>query len=99
MVIVGMGSPNQSLPLSSAALREVDILGSFRYANTYPIAIDLMSKARSNLPGLHTLITHSFPGLDMVESAFKTACRPHDEHGKLVLKTMLTFDDTMDQSV
>ena len=91
-MLVGMGNPNQTLPISAAALREVDILGTFRYANIYPIAIDLMAHGRHQLPGLHKLITHSFTGLDMVEHAFETAGKTHDEHGNLILKTIVTFD-------
>ena len=32
-----------TLPLTSASQREVDVLGLFRYRDTYPMAIDLMS--------------------------------------------------------
>jgi len=39
-----MGNPNQILPLSAAALRKVDILGTFRYANTYEEAVELVSR-------------------------------------------------------
>ena len=88
-----MGSPNQTLPLAAAAQREVDILGTFRYANTYYTAIELMSKARANLPGLHGLITHSYPGLEMASSAFEVASKSHDEQGNLVMKTIITIPE------
>lgn len=34
VVLVGMGQTEMSLPLGSASIREVDILGCFRYRNT-----------------------------------------------------------------
>lgn len=42
ILLVGMGTRNITLPLSAAALREVDILGSFRYANTYAEVLRLL---------------------------------------------------------
>lgn len=43
IVLIGMGTPIQTLPIGAAALREVDILGVFRYSGTYPIAISMLS--------------------------------------------------------
>ena len=34
MVIVGLGSEEAKIPISIAACKEIDILGSFRYCNT-----------------------------------------------------------------
>ncbi|KAF7426259.1 hypothetical protein PC9H_008627 [Pleurotus ostreatus] len=42
ILLVGMGTRNITLPLSAAALREVDILGSFRYAHTYAEVLRLL---------------------------------------------------------
>ncbi|KAL2024601.1 hypothetical protein VTK56DRAFT_7644 [Thermocarpiscus australiensis] len=42
VIMVGMGTPIQTLPLSVAHLREIDILGIFRYANTYATGIRLL---------------------------------------------------------
>ena len=94
VLIVGMGTPVQTLPISAAALREVDIIGTFRYANTYPQAIELASGNDPLLPDLEKLITHRFRGLDDVERAFEMAARTKDEDGKLVLKVAV---DNLDE--
>ena len=93
VVIVGMGNPIQTLPISAAALREVDILGTFRYANAYPEAIELVSDQNPQLPDLEKLITHRFRGLDRIESAFEMAARTKDADGKLVLKVVVENAD------
>lgn len=52
-----MGSATMRLALSAAATKEVDIIGSFRYANTYPLCISLMSSKRVDVM---PLVTHRF---------------------------------------
>ena len=89
-MLVGMGSPNQTLPISAAALREVDILGTFRYADTYPEAIGMLANRPPNLPDLSLLTTHTFQGLDNTEAAFQLASRTHDDAGRLVLKVVIS---------
>jgi L-iditol 2-dehydrogenase len=41
-----MGQVSANLPISAAAFREVDLLGVFRYANTYPEAIALFGAGK-----------------------------------------------------
>lgn len=41
-----MGTPNATLPVSAAAFREVDMVGVFRYCNTYPDAIALFGAGK-----------------------------------------------------
>jgi L-iditol 2-dehydrogenase len=53
--VVGMAQDIASLPLIAAAAKEVDIVGIFRYANTYPTCIQLMS---SGAVDVKPLITH-----------------------------------------
>lgn len=59
MVLIGMGNPIQTLPIGSASLREVDIVGVFRYANTYPTALALLAGGtlRAQGGGLHAQAT------------------------------------------
>ncbi|MCJ1469313.1 hypothetical protein MMC07_007946 [Pseudocyphellaria aurata] len=88
-IIVGMGSPVQTLPLSAALSREVDIIGTYRYANTYPNAIDLVAGKHPLLPDLERLVTHRFHGLDRAPAAFELAANTSDEQGELVLKVVI----------
>lgn len=48
VIMVGMGTPIQTLPMSAAHLREVDILGIFRYANTYATGIRMLCASSSS---------------------------------------------------
>jgi L-iditol 2-dehydrogenase len=85
-MLVGMGSRNVTLPLSSAALREVDIFGSFRYANMYPTALALLASGK--LKNVEKLITHRF-ALEDTAHAFELLARGIDEDGNMVLKIMI----------
>jgi L-iditol 2-dehydrogenase len=86
VMLVGMGTRNITLPLSAAALREVDIQGSFRYANTYPQALELLGSGK--LANVDKLVTHRFP-LERTAEAFEMLARGKDEHGRMVLKVMV----------
>lgn len=85
-MLVGMGTRNITLPLSAAALREVDIQGSFRYANTYPTALSLLGSGK--LPNIEKIITHRFP-LEESARAFELLARGKDEQGRMVIKVMI----------
>lgn len=102
VIMVGMGTPVQTLPLSVAHLREVDILGIFRYANTYATGIRLLcargkgkgkegggGAAASGLPSLDDMVTHRFKGLHSAKQAFELAGRTVDDEGRLVLKVII----------
>lgn len=98
VVMVGMGTPIQTLPMSVAHLREVDILGIFRYANTYATGIRLLCASklggggkgvRSGLPSLDNMVTHRFKGLHNAREAFELAGRTVDDDGRLVLKVVI----------
>ncbi|KAM7186558.1 GroES-like protein [Rhypophila sp. PSN 637] len=89
IMIIGMGNPVQTLPISAASLREVDLVGVFRYANAYPKAIALLASNNPRLPDLTKLITHRYKGMESIPRAFDMAARVKDEDGKLVLKVMV----------
>ena len=50
LLLVGLGKEMANLPIVNAAVREVDIRGVFRYCNTWPTAINMISS------GTYTLI-------------------------------------------
>jgi L-iditol 2-dehydrogenase len=85
--MVGMGTPIQTLQMSAAHLKEVDIIGIFRYANTYPTGIKIISS--SALPSLDNMITHRFKGLKSATEAFELAGKTKDKDGNLVLKVLI----------
>ncbi|KAI0915009.1 GroES-like protein [Ustulina deusta] len=94
VIMVGMGTPIQTVPLSVAHLKEIDILGIFRYANTYPTGIRLLSpqghgKPTAILPSLDNMVTHRFKGLAAAKEAFELAGRTSDDDGNLVLKVII----------
>jgi L-iditol 2-dehydrogenase len=86
-----MGTPIQTLPIAAASLREVDLVGVWRYANTYPVAIEIMKIAGKNgcVPDIKSVITHSFKGLKSVPEAFELAARTTDQDGRLVVKVVV----------
>ena len=88
-MLVGMGSRNITIPISAAATREVDILGSFRYANTYPTALALLSSG--SLPNIEKLITHRF-SLEQTAEAFELLAKGFDSEGRVALKVMVDGD-------
>ncbi|RFU32125.1 hypothetical protein B7463_g4234, partial [Scytalidium lignicola] len=89
IMMIGMGNPIQTLPISAAALREVDLIGVFRYANTYEEAIKLVSSGNEDLPDLTSLITQRYRGLENIPKAFETAAKVKDDNGNLVLKVLV----------
>ncbi|KAK4938319.1 hypothetical protein LTR10_021203 [Elasticomyces elasticus] len=91
LVLVGMGNPTQTLPLGAAALREVDIIGVFRYANCYPAAIALFASGK--LDGVaEDLVTHRVALADG-EKAFRLAAnraREGEDEGRVPVKVVIT---------
>jgi L-iditol 2-dehydrogenase len=81
VVLVGMGSPTQCLNIGAAAVREVDLLTLWRYANTFETAISLAAKGRLDLK---SLVTHKFD-LTHVADALETALKRPDDLIKCVI--------------
>uniref|UniRef100_A0A2M4AG72 Sorbitol dehydrogenase n=1 Tax=Anopheles triannulatus TaxID=58253 RepID=A0A2M4AG72_9DIPT len=69
LTLVGIGEIDQRLPITTALVREIDIRGSFRYANCYPAALALIA---SGTIDARKLITHHYDLAQSVE-AFKTS--------------------------
>ncbi|KAG8993379.1 hypothetical protein FRB95_006377 [Tulasnella sp. JGI-2019a] len=86
VALVGMGTPIGYIPLSSSALREVDLIGVFRYANCYPEALSLLGSGK--LPGVEKMVTQRFP-IEDTERAFETLRRGRGDNGELVVKVMV----------
>jgi L-iditol 2-dehydrogenase len=53
-VLVGMGGDEITVPISHIQNREIEVTGTFRYANTWPTAIALAASGRVNLDRLVT---------------------------------------------
>jgi L-iditol 2-dehydrogenase len=72
VVLVGMGADDVKLPLGVIQQRELLITGTFRYANTWPTAIDLAASGRVSLDDL---VTGEY-GLADVEQALNAGRDP-----------------------
>ncbi|WP_326808518.1 NAD(P)-dependent alcohol dehydrogenase [Streptomyces sp. NBC_01186] len=72
-VLVGMGGDSISLPLAHVQNFEIELTGTFRYANTWPTAIAL---AASGEVELGRLVTHRY-GLEEAERALTAGARDH----------------------
>jgi L-iditol 2-dehydrogenase len=64
-VLVGMGGDELPLPLSYVQEHEIEVTGTFRYANTWPTAIELVASGRVDLDRLVT----SRHGLEQASAA------------------------------
>lgn len=83
-VLVGMGGDELPLPLSVVQERELEVTGTFRYANTWPTAIALVAAGRVDLDRLVTGTFH----LDQAEDAL-TAGRRDPRSVKVVVHPQL----------
>jgi len=80
---IGRGAkPFQNIPLFEAADKEIDLIGSFRYKDTYPGALELVSTGQVNVK---PLVTHHFT-LKEVQQAFETAEVGKDGAIKVAIK-------------
>jgi len=70
--VIGVGKNEIKIPFMRLSTREVDLQFQYRYANTWPRAIRLLS---GGVIDLKKLVTHRFKLEDAIE-AFKTAADP-----------------------
>lgn len=88
VVQIGMGNPIQTVPVGAAALREVDIIGTFRYdGHSYPAAIDLLASGKL-ASTVEKTVTHRVP-LEEGERGFTLAGKGIDEQGQPVVKVVI----------
>jgi L-iditol 2-dehydrogenase len=80
-VLVGMGGDDVPLPLPYVQERELQLTGTFRYANTWPTAIELAASGRVNLD---RLVTGRY-GLGQVEAALTSSRRDRTSVKPIVL--------------
>ncbi|KAH6884460.1 chaperonin 10-like protein [Thelonectria olida] len=84
VVIVGLGRPTQTLNLGLAVVREVELLGVWRYANTFPTAIELLAARKLDVK---SLVTHKFDLLEAEEALKLVLKKPSD-----LIKCIITSD-------
>lgn len=91
LVQIGMGGASSpTIPLAAAALREVDLLGVFRYdGRCYPEAVNLI--AGGALTGVEELVVTHTVKMEEEEGkrAFRLAGSGVDETGKAVVKVVV----------
>lgn len=69
--LIGLACTEMTIPLTPAAAREIDVIGIFRYRNTWPLCIEFL---RTGKIDVKPLITHRF-GFNQkeIEEAFETS--------------------------
>ena len=71
IAMIGLGPEIQKVDMVDYVCKEITIVPSFRYSNTYPLVLDLL---KDNQEKLKQLITHRVPfSLEGVEEAFHIA--------------------------
>jgi L-iditol 2-dehydrogenase len=72
VVLVGMGADEIPLPIPVIQNNELVVTGIFRYANTWPLAIELVASGKVDLDGM---VTGHF-GITEVEAALNSTTSP-----------------------
>ncbi|KAG6754463.1 hypothetical protein POTOM_042502 [Populus tomentosa] len=69
--LIGLALTEMTVPLTPSAAREVDVIGIFRYRNTWPLCIEFLKSGKIDVK---PLITHRFRfSQGEVEQAFETS--------------------------
>lgn len=82
--IIGVGKDEIKIPFMRLSTREVDLQFQYRYANTWPRAIRILS---GGVIDLKKLVTHRY-GLEDAVEAFKTAADPKTGAIKVQIQTV-----------
>ncbi|KAH9423985.1 hypothetical protein DERP_005570 [Dermatophagoides pteronyssinus] len=85
IAIVGLGAPANRVPLSTATMKEIDLIGICRIKDDYPLAIRLIETGRINVK---PLITHRFQ-IDKALDAFKLL----QSGTESVMKVLIQYED------
>src|SRR5690606_15787292 len=86
VILLGIPPASVAVDLAMASLREVDLIGSFRYAGEYKEAIKLVSKNNEVKEKLGRLVTHVVRGLEGAEEGFRILKEGRDRNGEMVVK-------------
>ncbi|KIR26440.1 xylitol dehydrogenase [Cryptococcus deuterogattii 99/473] len=86
VLFVGMGTKVLALPCGPSLLSEVDLIGVFRYCNTYPDALALLASGK--LGDVSKMASHYY-SLDQAVEAFEDLKRGRDKDGRTVIKPMV----------
>lgn len=89
ILLIGMGASAATLPLAAALTKEVELLGSFRYANTYPEALGMLSEGRVSAGMVEKLVTQRVGGLRGAREGFEWLARGRDNEGRVVVKVVV----------
>lgn len=72
-VLVGMGGDRLEIPIAMIQMREINLTGTYRYVNTWPVAIDLVTSGAVNVS---SLITGHYGLHDVEEALMKASTDP-----------------------
>lgn len=75
VVLVGMGAPMQNIKVGVAAVREVNLVAVWRYANTFPTAIALIESGKVDV---RPFVTHTYPLKEAAKALEVVVARPAD---------------------
>jgi L-iditol 2-dehydrogenase len=81
---VGMAGETAAVPFQKFQVKELMVTGVFRYANRFPVAVDLLASGRVDT---RPLVTHRF-AFPQVEEAIRFAVANKAQ----AIKTLVTFD-------
>ncbi|KAF4551116.1 Sorbitol dehydrogenase-like protein [Elsinoe fawcettii] len=75
VVLVGMGAAKQSIEVGVAAVREVDLVAVWRYANTFSTAIALLTSGQVDVKAF---VTHTYDLTEAAKALETVVARPAD---------------------